>query len=88
MIKEMKVLIQHPKSLKYWSAMNRWTDTIAEAADFKFALNAIRHGINLGNPFLVAFKFDQPSMDFTSNAFELGVPSRTVPDVSGAGAIG
>jgi len=85
MIKEMKVLIQHPKSLEYWSVMNRWTDQIAEAADFKFALNAIRHGINLGNPFLVAFKFEQPAMDFTSHAFAFGVPSPMVSSVQGEG---
>lgn len=76
MTKGMKVLIQHPKSLEYWSAMNRWTDELAEAVDFKFALNAIRHGIDLGNPFLVAFKFEQPDLDFTSHAFARDVPKR------------
>ena len=80
MFNAMKVLIQHPKSLEYWSVMNRWTDQLAEAADFQFALNAIRYGIDLGNPFLVAFRFEQPAMDFTSHAFASGVPARAGGD--------
>jgi hypothetical protein len=88
MIKEMKVLIQHPKSLKYWSVMNRWTDQLAEAVDFKFALNAVRHGIDLGKPFLIAFKFEQPAMHFTSHAFAGGGSSQTVSGAQEAGLAG
>ncbi len=66
----MKIFIQHHRLLQFMRIDSEWTPDINEAMDFHFAIHAVKYGItHLRQPFLLRFKFEDPSLDFTLNSY-------------------